>query len=135
MDRLGVFIVEDSSVCAAAIRLAISRDPQASVIGTATNAAEALELCQNLRPDVMTLDLNMPGGGGMEMLTYVKGHCQLPVVIVSASTYEGSPVTSEALALGADACFDKRHLLTHSAEFLTMLRLAARDGDPAEPHH
>lgn len=131
MDRLGVFVVEDSSVCAAAIRLAISRDPLAAVVGTAVNATEALERCLDLGPDVMTLDLNMPGGGGMEMLQYIKSHCRLPVVIVSASTYEGSPVTGEALALGADACFDKRHLLTHSAEFLAMLRLAAQDGGPA----
>jgi chemotaxis response regulator CheB len=134
MDRLGVFVVEDSSVCAAAIRLAISRDPMAAVVGTAANAVEALERCMDLDPDVMTLDLNMPGGGGMEMLHYIKQRCQLPVVIVSASTYEGSPITGEALARGADACFDKRHLLTHSAEFLTMLHLAAQEGHTASPH-
>lgn len=128
MSPLGIFVVEDSRVCAAAIRAAITSDPGWSIIGYARDAYSAIDECSRLAPDVITLDLNMPGGGGLDMLSEIKAGCNAPVVIVSASTYEGSPVTAEALRLGADACFDKRNLLTDALSFLGTLRKVV------EPH-
>lgn len=124
MDRRTVFIVEDSAVCVAAIRLVIDRDPGWRVVGAASNGNDAMGLCAGLDIDVLTLDLHMPGGGGFDMLDDIKARCPAPVVIVSTSTYEGSPVIAEALRRGADACFDKRKLLSDPAGFLAVLRAA-----------
>jgi chemotaxis response regulator CheB len=125
VESLRVFVVEDSTVAAAATRLAIDRDPDWAFVGTAASGTEAIRQCAELHPDVMTLDLNMPDGGGLELLEHIKAHCRVPVVVVSASTYEGSPVIAEALMRGADACFDKRRVLREADMFLRVLRSAA----------
>ena len=127
MDRFRVLVVEDSNVSVAAIKLAIGNDPMLHFVGAAGSAMEAVDQCQTLEPDVITLDLDIPGGVAFEALTRIKEAIAKPVVIVSASTYEGSPVIPEVLRLGADACFDKRHVLSQAKAFLAILRSAARD--------
>lgn len=128
MKGLKILVIDDSAASAAAIRLAVTREPGWSIVGHAHDAAAALELCGALDPDVMTLDLSMPGSDGLDMLSALRNGCDTPVVVVSASTYEGSPVTGEALARGADACFDKAKILLDAPALLRLLFEAARDG-------
>jgi chemotaxis response regulator CheB len=123
MGRLRVFVIDGSTVSAAAIRLALNHDPNFEYCGSAASAAEGVQRCQGLRPDVITLDLSMPEGGGLDMLAEIKAACPTPVVIVSAATYEGSPVIPEAFMRGADACFDKGRVLAEVETFLAVLRL------------
>ena len=127
MDRYRVLVVEDSGVSVAAIKLAIGNDPMLRFVGAATTALEAVDQCRALEPDVITLDLDIPGGGALQAITKIKAATAKAVVIVSASTYEGSPVIPEVLRLGADACFDKRHVLSEAKAFLAILRSAAQD--------
>ena len=127
MDRFRVLVVEDSGVSVAAIKLAIGNDPMLRFVGAAATALEAVYQSRVLEPDVITLDLDIPGGGALQALTEIKAAIAKPVVIVSASTYEGSPVIPEVLRLGADACFDKRHVLSEVKAFLAILRSAAQD--------
>jgi two-component system chemotaxis response regulator CheB len=70
------------------------------VVGEARDGAEALELCARLRPDVMTLDMQMPGLTGIEVLRRLRGRGP-GIVVVSAHTAEGSALAVEALTLGA----------------------------------
>jgi two-component system chemotaxis response regulator CheB len=86
------------------------------VVGTAASGAEALELCRRLRPDVMTLDMQMPGLSGMDVLR------QLPpggpgVIVVSAYTDQGSALAVEALSIGAAEVIRKPALGTSMTTF------------------
>lgn len=127
MDRFRVLVVDDSSVSVAAIKLAIIGDPMLHFVGAAGTAIEAVSRCQDLDPDVITLDLDIPGGGGLEALATIKTTIATPVVIVSTSTYEGSRVIAEVLKLGADDVFDKQRVLMDAGTFRLVLRAAAQD--------
>ena len=86
------------------------------VVGQAANGADALAACAKLRPDVMTLDLQMPGISGMEVLR------KLPaggpgVIVVSAYTDEGSALAVEALSIGAAEVIRKPGADTPLARF------------------
>jgi two-component system chemotaxis response regulator CheB len=70
------------------------------VVGEARDGAEALELCVRLRPDVLTLDMQMPGLSGLDVLRRLRGRGP-GIVVVSAHTAEGSALAVEALTLGA----------------------------------
>ena len=104
------------------------------VVGTAATGAEALELCRRARPDVMTLDMQMPGLSGMDVLR------QMPpggpgVIVVSAYTSEGSALAVEALSIGAAEVIRKPSLGASMADFKAELgaavqaAAAARRGD------
>jgi two-component system chemotaxis response regulator CheB len=75
--------------------------PEIEVVGTARDGAEAIELAGRLKPDVVTLDVEMPGMSGLDALPVLLNVHQLPVVMVSALTQEGADVTLAALELGA----------------------------------
>lgn len=128
MNLVRTLVVEDSGVSAAAIKLAISGDPTLRIVGIAGDVDQAVRLFWELQPDVITLDLDIPGGGGLAALSKVKAVAAVAIVVVSALTYEGSRVISEVLSLGADACFDKRRVLSEAEAFRMVLRSAARDG-------
>ena len=85
----------------------LSGEPDISVIGTASNAAEGRELIKQFNPDVVTLDIEMPGMNGLDFLEKIMTLRPTPVIIVSGSTQEGSDVTARALALGAVDCYAK----------------------------
>lgn len=85
----------------------LSRESDISVIGTASNAAEGRELIKQFDPDVVTLDIEMPGMNGLEFLDKIMTLRPTPVIIVSGSTQEGAEVTARALALGAVDCYSK----------------------------
>jgi chemotaxis response regulator CheB len=121
---LNILAVEDSTVSFSALCLAIRLAPGWS-IDHVRDAAAAMKHCASAKPDVVTLDLSLPGGGGLELLAAIKAEFALPIVVVSASTYEGSPVTAEALARGADTCFDKAYILSDATRFLAALSDAA----------
>jgi two-component system chemotaxis response regulator CheB len=70
-------------------------------IRTARNGAEALELARTGRPDVVTLDINMPEMDGLTCLSRLMVETPCPVVIVSSLSHEGAEITLEALHLGA----------------------------------
>ena len=71
------------------------------IVGTAMNGSDAIEQAQRTHPDVMTLDIEMPGMNGLEVLDYMMAHYPLPIIIVSMLTEEGAEVTLQALDRGA----------------------------------
>ena len=107
-DRVRVLVVDDSVVVRRAITLAIETDPQLEVVGIASSGELALQKVDQLNPDVVTLDVEMPGMNGLETLTELrKRRPTLRIVMVSNLTQGGAAVTIEALSRGADDCASK----------------------------
>ena len=96
-----VLVVDDSAFMRHAISQILESDANIEVVGTARDGLQALEMIENLHPDVATLDVEMPRLGGLETLQRIMERCPLPVVMVSSSTKEGSSITLSALAMGA----------------------------------
>jgi two-component system chemotaxis response regulator CheB len=80
---------------------ALMHDPAIEVVGTAMDGLIGLRKIQEFRPDVVTLDLEMPRMDGLEMLRQITRKYQIPVVVVSAHSEQGASLTLKALALGA----------------------------------
>src|SRR5471032_464644 len=102
ISRLRVLVVDDSITVRKRIVEVLASDPALEVIAEADNGKRAIELCQALRPDVITLDMMMPVMTGLAVTEYVMAYCPTPILIVSASTNRGELFkTYEALAAGA----------------------------------
>lgn len=100
-DRIRVLVVDDSALMRKLIPQILARDPDIEVVGTAMDGSFGLKKIEDLKPDVVTLDLEMPRMDGMETLRQITRKYRVPVIIVSALTTEGASATFKALALGA----------------------------------
>ncbi len=99
MTRL--LLVDDSELALAELSRISSADPRFEVIGTARHGLAALELVEALRPDLVTLDLQMPVMDGMTTLKHMMARRPLPAIVVSSFTTEDSHLTFDCLRLGA----------------------------------
>jgi two-component system, chemotaxis family, protein-glutamate methylesterase/glutaminase len=101
MDRiLRVLVVDDSAYVRKVIKQMLSRSPFIDVVGTARDAEEALSLVEELHPDVVTLDLIMPGIGGLGFIREQMSRGPVPIVVVSIAS-ETSQSVLDALDSGA----------------------------------
>lgn len=98
---IGLLIVDDSRLIRAAIRRLFEADGQIQVLGEAANGREALDLLPHLKPDVITLDINMPELDGLSTLKHIMIKHPTPTVMFSALTEEGATETFDALRFGA----------------------------------
>lgn len=96
-----VLIVDDSALMRKLLTDLLKTSPEIEVVGTACDAASAIELTGKFRPDVVTLDVQMPGQSGLEVLPILIANYSVPVVMVSTLTQAGADVTLAALELGA----------------------------------
>ncbi|HEY6306321.1 MAG TPA: chemotaxis response regulator protein-glutamate methylesterase [Candidatus Angelobacter sp.] len=96
-----VLVVDDSALMRKLIPQILARDSDIQVVGTAMDGAFGLKKIENLKPDVVTLDLEMPRMDGMETLRQITRRSHVPVIVVSALSTEGATATFKALALGA----------------------------------
>src|SRR5262245_36854968 len=99
-DVVRVLIVDDSAYVRKVVRQMLSRSPFLEVVGTARDGEEALELVEQLRADVVTLDLNMPRLDGVDFLRRQMARRPVPVVLLSAASETGEQVM-RALDAGA----------------------------------
>ncbi len=100
-DTVRVLVVDDSALMRKLIPAILARDASIEVVGTAMDGAFALKKIEELRPDVVTLDLEMPRMDGMETLRLIMRRAPLPVILFSTHSKEGAYSTLKALALGA----------------------------------
>src|SRR5262245_13417527 len=101
MDRiLRVLIVDDSAYVRKVIKQMLSRSPFIEVVGTARDGDEALALVEELHPDVVTVDLIMPGTGGLGFIQKQMLRTPIPIVVVSIAS-ETSQLVLDALDAGA----------------------------------
>jgi two-component system chemotaxis response regulator CheB len=96
-----VVVGEDSPLMQKLLADTLNRAPEIEVVGTASNGREVLRKIVDLKPDCVTLDLEMPQMNGLETLRYIMGEWPTPVVIVSAHTAEGAKLTLKCLEYGA----------------------------------
>ncbi len=96
-----VLIVDDSAFMRNALGKMLSSDPEVVVAGTARDGIEALEKIAQLKPDLVTMDVEMPKMDGIEALRRIMATTPLPVIMVSSLTVEGAQATLEALEIGA----------------------------------
>ncbi|HEY2393379.1 MAG TPA: chemotaxis-specific protein-glutamate methyltransferase CheB [Candidatus Angelobacter sp.] len=102
MPKTRVLVVEDSLTTRRHLVEVINADPDLEVVAEAEDGKKAIELCQTLRPDVITLDMMLPVMTGVSVTEYVMAFCPTPILIVSASTNRGELFkTYDALAAGA----------------------------------
>lgn len=107
-DRLRVAVVDDSTFIRKAITRMLEDDPQIVVVGSAGSGEELLTHLEAWQPDVVTLDLNMPGMGGLATLDRLTAVRSTPVIILSTHSGKGAPLTIEALHRGATDFIDKQ---------------------------
>ncbi len=102
-DRIRVLVVDDSVVIRRLVTKALSSEPVIEVVGTASNGAIGLQRIPELKPDLITLDIEMPDMNGIEMLKRVRQeYPHLRVIMFSTLTERGAGITLQALSLGAD---------------------------------
>ncbi|MGE5561200.1 MAG: protein-glutamate methylesterase/protein-glutamine glutaminase [Chloroflexota bacterium] len=100
-DTIRVLIVDDSAFMRKIISDLLAGDRDIAVIATARDGLDAVEKCKQLRPDVITLDVEMPRLDGLQCLERLMVECPTPVLMVSSLTQEGAATTVRALELGA----------------------------------
>lgn len=96
-----VLVVDDSVLIRKILTDILESDDEIKVIDTARNGKEALEKIELLKPDLVTLDIEMPIMDGITTLKQIVSKHKIPVIMVSSLTYEGAELTLEALDIGA----------------------------------
>ena len=107
MNDARVLVVDDSAAMRALFTDVLEQAKGVQVVGAAANADEAREQIAELRPNVITLDVEMPGMNGIEFLEELMGTNPLPVVMLSSLTQSGTEISLRAYELGAVECFPK----------------------------
>jgi len=99
--KIRVLIVEDSAFMRKALKNILEADAEIEVIGLARDGEDGIRKARELRPDVVTMDINLPGIDGITALQVIVSENICPVIMVSSLTQEGALITFEALELGA----------------------------------
>jgi len=131
LPAIRTLIVDDSSMTRWLLQQILETDSQIEVIGSAADANEAREMIKRLSPDVITLDIEMPGMNGIRFLKNLMRLHPLPVVMVSSLTKRGAQVTLDALSLGAvdfvakpESIVTKSAMAEYSAELIAKVKIA-----------
>jgi len=129
--QIKVLIVDDSALVRALLTRVLGEDPEILVVGAAPDAFVARERIKALRPDVLTLDVQMPRMDGLQFLRNLMRLRPMPVVMCSSLTERGADVTLAALELGAVDFVTKPHadvaheLEAYAAELIEKIKTAA----------
>jgi two-component system chemotaxis response regulator CheB len=108
MRRIRVLVVEDSLTVRRRICGALAADPEIELAGEAADGREAIELCRERRPDVVTMDMILPVMSGLAATEHIMAYCPTPILVVSSSFNRGELFkTYDALAAGAVDVFEK----------------------------
>jgi two-component system, chemotaxis family, protein-glutamate methylesterase/glutaminase len=126
-----VLVVDDSALMRKLIPRILETDPQIEVVGTAMDGHFGLKKIEDLAPQVVTLDLEMPGLNGIDTLKEITRRRKLPVIVVSSHSTAGASITLKALTLGAFDFVAKpkdvsAHMPEIAAELIRKIRAAAQ---------
>lgn len=132
MQRTRVLVADDSPTARMLIQSILGGAPDLEVVGTASNGAEAVELVERLRPDVVLMDVHMPVLDGIEATREIMSRAPTPIVIVSAVTQRDVDLSLSATEAGAVLALPKPdspgspRFLEQSAELVAMVRAMAQ---------
>jgi two-component system chemotaxis response regulator CheB len=108
MRKIRVLLVEDSVTIRQRLRAVLAGDPDLDIAAEATDGERAVELCDQVRPDVVTMDMMLPVMSGLAATEEIMANCPTPILVVSSSTNRGEIFqTYDALAAGAVDVLDK----------------------------
>ena len=130
--KFRVLVVEDSTFMRRVLETIFNSDDQLQVVGHATDGREAIALAESLKPDVITMDLNMPHMDGLQATAHIMTTNPRPIVVVSSETREGADKTLKALELGAIEFVTKPSagidldMQTAKEELIRKVRMAAK---------
>jgi two-component system, chemotaxis family, protein-glutamate methylesterase/glutaminase len=136
-----VLVVDDSALMRKLIPQLLERDSNVRVVATAVDGNFGLKKIAELRPDVVTLDLEMPGMGGMETLKEIRKHFHVPVIVVSSHTTSGATTTLKALGLGAfdfvakPKCHSDACMSAIGTDLIAKVKAAAQSGTTLLPFY
>lgn len=112
-----VLIVDDVAVVREGLRLLFSDEPDIEIVGEASSAAEAVARANELAPDIVLMDIEMPGGDGLHATRTIKTRPNPPAVVVM-SVYSDSQMRARARDAGADQFVEKDGTLTEIMQTL-----------------
>jgi two-component system chemotaxis response regulator CheB len=116
-NAIRVLVVDDSALMRKLIPQMLAHDESIEVVGTAMDGTFCLKKIEELKPHVVTLDLEMPGMNGIDTLKEIMRRQPVPVIVVSSHSTEGASVTMKALGLGAfDFVTKPKDAAAHMAE-------------------
>lgn len=115
MSSIRVLIVEDSAVVREHLRRIISADPRLEIAGIAASGEEALAMLERVSPDVVSMDIHLPGMSGLEATRRIMEHRPTPIVVVSGIASDELNLTMEALKAGALSVVEKPVSAGHEA--------------------
>lgn len=124
--RIRILLVDDSAGFLRAAGRWLAGEPGFEVVGTAASGEEAIEAVARLAPDLVVMDLAMPGIGGLAATRAIKEHPGAPLIVV-VSLHDSGPARAESLAAGADAFLGKGALTSDFSRLA--LSLAGRGKD------
>lgn len=113
-NKYKVLIIDDSALIRQVLNDILSGDPELEVVGAARDAESGMKMIQALKPDVLTLDIVMPGMDGLTFLERLMKSQPMPVVMMSTLTLENAPETFRALELGAVEVITKPKMDIHA---------------------
>jgi two-component system chemotaxis response regulator CheB len=99
--KFRVLVVDDSAFMCKVLETIFNADGQLQVVGRAKDGREAITLAESLKPDVITMDINMPHMDGLQATAHIMTNSPRPIVVVSSESKEGAASTLKALELGA----------------------------------
>ena len=100
-NKIKVVVVDDSAMMRKLLSITLNGANDFEVVATAKDGEEAYQVVKRIKPDLVTLDIQMPNVDGIEALKKIMKDCPVPVVMLSALTTEGADATIKALELGA----------------------------------
>ena len=108
MPKLRILVVEDSPTVRNRLVEIVASDPDLELVGEAGDGRRAIEICEQCRPDIITMDMMLPVMSGLAATEYIMAHCPTPILVVSASINRGELFKIyEALAAGAVDVLEK----------------------------
>lgn len=145
MDRIKVMVVDDSVVVRKIVTDVLSEDPAIEVVGTAVNGKVAVSKLEQLKPDLVTMDIEMPEMNGIEAVRAIRagqggsGRSRVPIIMFSTLTERGASATLDALSAGANDYVTKPANVGSVAQSMESVRqqlipkIKALTGRPATP--
>ena len=133
--RTQVYLIDNSLTMRAMMDVRLGRDDDIEICGMASDATTALTDIERLWPDVVLLDLNLPGMDGLEFLEALESHWRpMHVIAFSRSTPLQSAACHLALNRGAVACFDKSKLINNWSDLVELIEDVCASEDFLEIH-